>query len=230
MEDTGFQIAIDGPAASGKSSVARRLAEALDAAYLNTGDMYRIVGRLALDRRIDPERAPEAVVRLLDGATLDFRRGADGTVEILVDGFPVSREAIRAPGVARAASLAARIPEVRSRLVALQRRAANLGRLVAEGRDIGTVVFPKARYKFFLTATPEVRARRRLAQDGEVPPDATVERVAAEIAERDRLDRTRSISPLREAPDAVRLDTSNLTVDQVVETILGIIRSGRTNA
>ncbi len=230
MEEAAFQIAIDGPAASGKSSVARRLAEVLDAAYLNTGDMYRIVGRLALDHGIDPERSPAAVARLLDKTALDSRRGPGGGVEVLVNGRAVSREALRTPAVARAASLVARIPEVRTRLVALQRRAAGLGPLVAEGRDIGTVVFPEARYKFFLTATPEVRARRRLAQNGEVPPDATVERVAAEIAERDRLDRTRRISPLCEAPDAVRLDTSNLTIAQVVDTILRIIRNGRTNA
>jgi len=227
MEDMPYQIAIDGPAASGKSTVARRVAEALGAVVLNTGAMYRIVGRQALIRRIDPVAAPEEVADMLDELDLQFRHARTGPgLDFVLNGDLVPESHIRNPETALAASRVAGIPAVRTWLVARQREAAALGLLVAEGRDIGTVVFPEARFKFFLTATPEVRARRRLAQQGESPSDATVEHVAAEIAERDRLDRTRRISPLRPAPDAISLDTSDLNLDDVVTAILRIIQRG----
>lgn len=228
MEDRLYQIAIDGPAASGKSTVARRVAEALGAVVLNTGAMYRTVGWQATIRGIDPAETPDRVVGVLDELDLQFKRGAASPdLELVLNGEVVPESCIRGPEAALAASRVARIPAVRTWLVARQREAAALGVLVAEGRDIGTVVFPAARFKFFLTATPEVRARRRLAQQGETPPDATVERVAAEIAERDQLDSTRPISPLRPAPDAICLDTSTLNITEVVAEILRIIQGRR---
>ncbi len=222
MQGPYFQIAIDGPAASGKSSVAKLLAKRLGAFYLNTGDMYRAVGRIALDAGIDPAAAPEQVTALLAQTRLALARAAGNsrTLEICIDGRPIPRDRLRTPEAARAASLVARIPEVRRRLAALQRSAARLGPVVAEGRDMGTVVFPRALRKFFLTASPEIRARRRLAQDGRPVTESNVRRMAAEIAERDRRDSTRTAAPLRPAEDAVIVDTGALTVDQVVRKLL----------
>lgn len=216
-------IAIDGPAASGKSTAARRVAEALGVPYVNTGNMYRAVARAALARGIDPALPGADLGPVLAALRLEHRREADGTLTLLVDGHPAGAE-IRSPEVAARVSQVAARPEVRAWLVARQRECAALGRIVMEGRDIGTVIFPHARFKFFLTASPEVRARRRLAQDGEVPADATVASVAAEIARRDEMDSTRAHAPLRQAPDAELVDSSALTIEQVVARIAGRVQ------
>ena len=214
-------IAIDGPAASGKSTVARRLAARLNAWRLNTGDMYRAVTWAALRRRIDPEVDPAGVVALLDSLSLEVRPdNSSRDLNLVLDGAPVPQKAVRSPEVAAKVSYVARLPAVRTWLVARQRTAAGIGPIVMEGRDIGTVVLPDADAKFFITASRRVRAERRLAQAGETAPDATVESVAADIAVRDLIDSIRDVAPLRPAEDACVIDTSDMTVDEVLRDVL----------
>jgi cytidylate kinase len=202
-------IAIDGPAGAGKSSVARAVAEALGFTYLDTGAMYRAVALVAADRG-----AEAATV----ASTLKIEPSGQ---RILVDGRDVTDE-IRAPEVSEAASRAAADPDVRRAVVELQRRLLASGDWVAEGRDIGTVVAPDAEVKVFLTADPEERARRRAAELGIDPA-----RVLAEQAIRDERDRTREHSPLEPAPGAVVLDSTNLTLPEVVRQISELVPGAR---
>ena len=205
-------IAIDGPAGAGKSTVARGVAEALGFTYLDSGAMYRCVALAALRDGIDPGDA-EAVGRLARRIeiTLD-----DGRVRL--DGEDVS-EAIRSPAVTAAASRVSAHPAVREAMVERQRSLISAGEYVAEGRDIGTVVSPEAPLKVFLTANAEERARRRAADTGE-----TRDAVLAAQAERDARDRERAHGALRVAGDAVELDTTGLTVAQVVERVVELAR------
>jgi cytidylate kinase len=204
-------IAIDGPAGSGKSTVARRLAVRLGLEYLDTGAMYRGVTFAALRRNLDPADGAE-LAALARSVELEV---ADGVVT--VDGVDASVE-IRGPEVTRAVSIVAANPEVRSELVARQRRwAAEHGGGVIEGRDIGTVVFPDARLKLYLTARPEVRAARRSKEVTDLDYDT----VASDLARRDALDANREASPLSLADDAQTVDTSDLDVDEIVEQIVG---------
>jgi cytidylate kinase len=197
-------VAIDGPAGAGKSSVARAVAGKLGFTYLDTGAMYRSVALASLERSLEPAAvAPQLRIKLGE--------------RILVDGRDVT-EAIRTPAVSEAASRAASDPAVRSALVDQQRRLLAHGDWVAEGRDIGTVVAPDAAVKVFLTASPEVRARRRAAELGADPA-----RVLAEQAIRDERDRTREHSPLEPAPGAVVLDTTGMSLDEVVERIAHLV-------
>ena len=196
-------IAIDGPAGAGKSSVARAAARRLGFRYLDSGAMYRCVALAALERGA---KAAEVAGELR----------IDPGEQVRLDGRDVT-EAIRAPAVADAASRVAAEPQVRRALVALQRRLLASGDWVAEGRDIGTVVAPEAELKIFLTATPEVRARRRAAEL-RADPGA----VLAEQTLRDQRDTTRAHSPLKPAPGAVVLDSSELDLEQVVERVLGL--------
>jgi cytidylate kinase len=194
-------IAIDGPAGAGKSSVARAVADRLGYTYLDSGAMYRSVALAALRRGVEPAVvAPEARIELGD--------------RVLLDGDDIT-DAIRTPEVSEAASRAAADPSVRKAMVALQRRLLADGDWVAEGRDIGTVVAPDAKVKVFLTASPEERARRRAAELGADP-----ETVLAEQTLRDERDRNREHSPLEPAPGAVELDTTGLTLDEVVRRIV----------
>lgn len=199
-------IAIDGPAGSGKSTVARRLATYLGLDYLDTGAMYRAVTFAALRRGIDPADAgPVAeLARVVDlDVTTDHVRvdGVDATIEI------------RGPEVSRAVSLVAANPEVRAELVRRQREwAYERAGGVLEGRDIGTVVFPDAVLKVYLNARPEVRAERRAAEVSELD----YETVAADMARRDAFDQGRQADPLRLADDAIELDTSDMTIDEIV--------------
>jgi cytidylate kinase len=199
-------IAIDGPAGSGKSTVARRLAEHLGLDYLDTGAMYRAVTFAALRRGIDPEdTGPVAeLARVVDlDVTTDHVRvdGVDATIEI------------RGPEVSRAVSLVAANPGVRAELVRRQREwAYERAGGVLEGRDIGTVVFPDAVLKVYLNARPEVRAERRAAEVSELD----YETVAADMARRDAFDQGRQADPLRLADDAIVLDTSDMTIDEIV--------------
>jgi cytidylate kinase len=199
-------VAIDGPAGAGKSTVARGVAAALGFTYLDSGAMYRCVGLAALGR---PDAEPAALA-----AGLDVRLGKRVTLE----GRDVT-EAIRAPDVSEAASRVAADPGVRRALVAKQRELMAEGDWVAEGRDIGTVVAPDAELKVFLTASDEERARRRAAELGADP-----ETVRAEQAIRDERDRTRAHSPLAPAPGAVEVDTTGLTVEQVVARVAELAR------
>jgi cytidylate kinase len=198
-------VAIDGPAGAGKSTVARALAERLEYTYLDSGAMYRCVALLSLDA---PGAQPAALAR---GARIELGK------RILLDGRDVS-EAIRSPEVSEAASRVAADAGVRAALVSFQRALIADGDWVAEGRDIGTVVAPEAELKVFLTASPEERARRRAAELGADP-----QTVLAEQAMRDERDTTREHSPLAAAPEAVLLDTSGLTVAEVVERIAVIL-------
>jgi cytidylate kinase len=215
----GTQIAIDGPAASGKSTVAQRLARALGGYYINTGEMYRALTHLVLQAGIDPEQDAAAVAAMLPDCDLVFAVNGKGDVELRRDGEALARRPLRSPQVAERVSYVARIPEVREWMVERQRLAEPLGLVVMEGRDIGTVVFPRARYKFFVTASPEERARRRLAQSGETVDGATLASVAADIAARDKMDSEREISPLKPAGDAILVDTTGLDIDGVVKAI-----------
>ncbi len=222
----GIQIAIDGPAASGKSTVARLVAARLGGFYINTGDMYRTVTRAALDAGLDPDAQPDAVVALLGNLELRYRL-VDGVPVLHLNDQPVPQEGIRAPEVASQVSFVARIPGVRDWLRERQRETRALGTIVMEGRDIGTVILPDASHKFFVTASPMERARRRLAQAGEVTDGATLASVAAEIAERDRIDSTRAVAPLRPAEDAVHINTDDLTPDQVADRIVACVQEGK---
>jgi len=207
-------IAIDGPAGSGKSTVARALAEALGLRYLDTGAMYRSVAFAALRRGVDPDD-PEQVARVAREFAL---RMEDGGV-VKVDGVDATIE-IRGPEVTRAVSIVAANPAVREEMRSRQREwATKHGGGVMEGRDIGTVVFPDAALKVYLDASPEVRAERRSKE----VTDLSYETVAADIARRDALDQGRADSPLRTADDAVSIDTSNLSIAQIVDAVMELV-------
>jgi len=202
-------IAIDGPAGSGKSTVARRLAERLGLEYLDTGAMYRAITFAALRRGIDPAE-PEPVEQLALSVELDVT-----TEHVRVDDVDATIE-IRGPEVSRAVSLVAANAGVRTEMVRRQREWAEArGGGVLEGRDIGTVVFPDAVLKVYLNARPEVRAERRAAEVS----DLDYETVAADMARRDALDQGRETAPLRRADGALELDTSDLTVDEIVDDL-----------
>lgn len=204
-------IAIDGPAGSGKSTVAKALATALGLDYLDTGAMYRAVAFAALRRGVDIDDA-DAVTRLAQ--EFDLRMDPDGSVR--VDGVDATIE-IRGPEVTRAVSIVAAIGGVREEMRSRQREwATKHGGGVMEGRDIGTVVFPDAALKVYLDASPQVRAARRSKE----VTDLDYETVAADIAKRDALDQGRTDSPLRTADDAVTIDTSDLSVDEIVARVL----------
>lgn len=221
-------IAIDGPAASGKSTAARRLAAAIPGAvYVNTGSMYRAVAWKAIQNRIDPAHPDmERLKQLLEDMQMRFLSTPAGPV-LEVDGEQPG-EQLRTQTISAGASAIATIPEVRRKLVELQRGMAAEQMIVMEGRDIGTVVFPDAKYKFFLTASPEVRARRRLLQDGGTPDPAEIARVAAEIAARDQTDSTRADSPLRQAADAVFIDNSDFSQEETIQRMLERIQRKMT--
>ncbi len=211
-------IAIDGPAGSGKSTIAKRVAAELDLEYLDTGAMYRAVTFAALAKGIEPDDG-EAVTKL--AAAVDIDLGADGTVT--VEGIDATTQ-IRGPEVTRAVSAVAAHPGVRTELVSRQREWAHRrGGGVLEGRDIGSAVFPDALAKIYLTASPEVRAARRA---GEVA-DLDYDTVAADIARRDALDSSRTADPLRRADGAVEIDTTHLTIDDVVALLVDRVRAAR---
>lgn len=222
------RIAIDGPAGTGKSTLARRLAERLGGAYLDTGAMYRVATLQVLRRGIDPEDAAAVVAATAD---LPLEIGTDaGSERVLLDGEDVGAE-IRTARVTGTVSAVSAVPEVRANLVELQRRlAAGGGTVVLEGRDIGTVVLPDAEVKIYLTASPEVRARRRTEQDRAAGREADYAEVLAAVQERDRKDSTRAASPLRPADDAVVVDTSDLTLDEVLDRLVALADAAPTTS
>lgn len=218
--DTALVVAVDGPSGSGKSSAARGVARALGLRYLDTGAMYRAVTWWMLQHRVDVAD-PAAVAARAGEPTLEMDTDPDRPT-VAVDGVDVS-EQIRTREVSNAVSAVSAVPEVRARLVALQREIIGPGGIVVEGRDIGTVVAPDAPVKVFLTASEEVRAERR-ARDLAADPTATPAVTQTELARRDRLDSTRTASPLVKADDAVELDSTFFTLDEVIEQVLGLIK------
>lgn len=220
-------IAIDGPAGAGKSTVARNLAKALGFLLVDTGAIYRAVALAATRRGID-RRDGAAVAQLasdlLGREALVFRRDAELGMRVVLEGDDVSDE-IRTPEMGIGASEVSVHPKVREALLGIQRQAGAEGGVVLEGRDIGTVVFPDAELKFFLTASPEVRAQRRhteLVQKGNAP---TYEETLEAVRTRDHQDESRAVAPLRRAADAVLVDSSNLDFDGVVAEMLTTVRA-----
>ncbi|MBB3038656.1 (d)CMP kinase [Hoyosella altamirensis] len=214
-------IAIDGPAGTGKSSVSRRVAERLRARYLDTGAMYRIATLHALRSGADIDD-PVALAAVT--ANLPFSIGSDPQSEqVMLDGDDVATE-IRGAAVTAAVSAVAAVPAVREQLVELQRRlSVAADSIVIEGRDIGTVVLPDASVKIFLTASPEARAKRRNDQNIAEGRGDNYDEVLADVIRRDEFDSNRAVSPLRPAEDALIVDTSDLTLDGVVDHLLTLI-------
>lgn len=213
----GAVIAIDGPAGAGKSTVARAVARALGYLYLDSGAMYRAVALRVLREGIDPGDEP-AVVRAAEEADIRLEP-RDGETRVLLDGEDVT-DLLRTPAVNAIVAQVASYLGVRRRLLALQRAVAEQGAVVLEGRDTTTVVAPDAEHKFFLTASLEERIRRRYAELREAGYPVTLEQVREDITRRDRMDATRSEAPLVRAPDAVEIDTTGRTVEEVVALIL----------
>ncbi|OJV62087.1 MAG: cytidylate kinase [Clostridiales bacterium 38-18] len=215
---TNLQIAVDGPAGSGKSTVAKKIAEQLRITYLDTGAMYRAVTYKALEAEIDlnDQAALKAVV---DQMTICFNQNS-----IIVDGLDVS-EAIRTQRVTLNVSLVSADAYVRSEMVKRQQAIANGQSVIMDGRDIGTTVLPNASYKFFLVADPRERARRRLAELSAKGFTGDLDEIVADIIRRDTFDSNREVSPLKKAEDAIEIDTTDLTIEEVIEVILKAVRS-----
>ncbi|MCP4674457.1 MAG: (d)CMP kinase [Deltaproteobacteria bacterium] len=212
-------VAIDGPSGVGKSTVARRLSASLDFSYVDTGALYRTVAWLADKHDVDWSTGSE-LADIAGKHELSF--DSDGNLS--VDGEPIG-DRIRTPRISRGASAVARHPEVRGALLSLQRQLGEAGGVVLEGRDIGTVVFADAEIKFFLNASVAVRARRRFLELEARGEKITLEEVEQEQARRDETDRNRAVSPLRQAEDAVEIMCDEMTVDEVVETMVQYIHT-----
>lgn len=213
-----MQIAIDGPAGAGKSTVAKKVAQNLNLLYLDTGAMYRAITYLALTSGIDLANE-EAVSRLAQETEIKLEHG--GRQRVLCNGQDVTED-IRTPEVTRHVSLIAAYPQVRQRLVTLQRREAERCGVVMDGRDIGTHVLPEAQLKIFLTASAEERARRRWLELQANGKELSFDEVAADMIRRDQYDTQREASPLEIAADAVIVDTTGLEIEQIVEKIVGL--------
>ena len=209
-------MAIDGPAGAGKSTVAKMLAEKMGFTYVNTGSLYRAVAwSLAQAGLSSDDVSPE----FLDSIEMEYQNGV-----LMVNGEDPGVQ-LRSAEIASGASMVSKKDFVRARLLPVQRDAADKGWIVMEGRDIGTVIFPDAKCKFFVTASLEERARRRLAQNGEIVQGATLSDVMQDIAKRDEQDSKREIAPLKAADDAIVIDTGNMTPDEVVIAMEKVIVS-----
>ena len=215
-----ISVAIDGPSGAGKSSLAKRLAKELGYLYVDTGAMYRAIGLYALRAGADPQDAA-AVLALLPGIRIELAY-VGGAQRVFLNGEDVS-EAIRTEAVGMAASGVSAHQGVRDFLLELQRRLARTHDLLMDGRDIGTVILPNATVKIFLTASAEARAARRLAQLLQKGQTADYDTVLADIGRRDRQDTERAAAPLRQAPDAVLVDTSELDFEQSFQALKAII-------
>jgi cytidylate kinase len=214
-------IAIDGPSAAGKSTLAKRLAKDLGLTYLDTGAMYRALALKVLTEGIDIRN--EAVLKELIGRTEIDLAETGGQLQVLLDGKDVS-EAIRTPEVSQMASRASALKVVRQRMLVLQRALGQRGNVVAEGRDIGTVVFPAAEVKIYLDASLQERARRRVAELRKAGQQVSVDETLQEMAERDKRDSERDLAPLRKAEDAVAIDSSALDAEALAQKVMQEIR------
>jgi cytidylate kinase len=208
-------VAIDGPSGVGKSTAARRLARRLGVPFLDTGAMYRAIGLKVLESGVDPHDRDRAVA-VAGEADVRLGRKDDGGFEVLLDGEPVEAR-IRTPEVGEATSAISAYPEIRQRMVRLQREAAGQFGAVLEGRDIGTRVFPETPYKFFLDARPDVRFQRRFADLAAAGRPVSFDQVAEEISRRDLRDSSRTDSPLTRDESYIFIDSSDLSIDEVVE-------------
>ncbi len=218
-------VAIDGPAGAGKSTVTRRVAEELGYTMVDTGALYRTVALACTRAGValeDVEGAGRVARELADGSVLAMSQ-ENGVTKVTLRGEDVS-QAIRSQEMGQGASVVSALPAVRAALLDTQRMLGRSGGVVLEGRDIGSVVFPDAEAKFFLTASAEERARRRHAELTEKGEHPRFEDVLAEVVERDRRDRERPIAPLLQAPDAVLVDSSHLTIDEAVARIVSCVR------
>lgn len=213
-------VTIDGPSGAGKSTISRMLAARLNYTYLDTGAMYRAVGLKVQRLEISLENDQE-LAKLLDNIKLDLI-AVDGDTKVLLDSEDVSVE-IRTPDMGLVASKVSAHPLVREKLTRLQREIGHKGNIVTEGRDMGTVVFPAAGNKFYLDATPEERAHRRVLQLQENGQQCDEQEILAQIIKRDQDDSSRAHAPLRPASDAVKVDSSKMTIDEVVDFMLKYI-------
>jgi len=214
-------ITIDGPGGSGKGTVALRVAQRLGWHLLDSGALYRLVAVAAMDRGIAADDG-QALGRLAGSLDVDFDAGPDGML-VRVDGQDVTAR-LRSESVSAFSSRAAAFPEVREALVRLQRACRKAPGLVADGRDMGTVIFPDARVKIFLTASAEARAERRHKQLKEKGESVTLSRLFREIEKRDERDRSRAVSPLMPASDAHLVDSTEMTIDEVVQKVLSLLK------
>jgi len=214
----GIIVAIDGPTASGKSTTAKRVAQALGFMHLNTGAMYRAFAVYAKRKGIHSIN-PDEIKHWLDEVYLSFNEKGN----ICLNGEDVAH-LISAPDIAQLASELSTLSEVREKLVDRQREIGDGGAVVLEGRDIGTVVFPNAELKIFLVADPDVRAERRLEEMESLGTHMSLNELKIQLAERDKRDRERTLSPLRKAPDAIEVDTTYLTIDQQVQRVVDLAK------
>jgi len=221
-------VTIDGPSGVGKSTLSRKVAAALGYTYLDTGAMYRAVALFLQRLQIDLGDE-QAVGSALAGIKLQLlpAEREDGDVGVMVNGEDVS-SAIRTPEAGMRASLVSAIPAVRKRLTEMQQALGRQGKIVAEGRDTGTVVFPDARWKFYLEADLEERARRRVTQLRSAGQEVDAQELLAMIVKRDRDDQERTLAPLQKADDAVSIDTTSLDIDEVCTKMLEVVRTQRT--
>lgn len=206
-----YIIAIDGPSGSGKSTISNELAEILKIQYLNTGAMYRAVTHFFLENNINEDVSDEQILSMLNKISINFINN-----EIYLNGKNIEKE-IRTDQVTKNVSWVSANALVREKLVSMQRDIANEKSFVLDGRDIGTVVFPDAKYKFYLTASSKERARRRFLQN---ESELTIEEIEKSIIDRDLYDSSREISPLRKADDAIEIDSSMQSIDQTIDAIL----------
>ncbi|MBQ1580504.1 MAG: (d)CMP kinase [Firmicutes bacterium] len=211
-------VAIDGPAGAGKSTIAKRLAQRIGADYIDTGAMYRAVA-LKLLRTGTDYNDPEALQTMLDAMDVDFSQG-----KTILDGEDVSG-LIRTPEISALASPSSGVPAVRYKLTALQQAMGKRKSIVMDGRDIGTVVFPDADFKFFLTASADERARRRTEEMRAKGQEADFETIRADIIQRDYQDSHRAFRPLQKAEDAVEIDSTDMSIDSVVDTMMAFIEA-----
>lgn len=212
-----IRIAIDGPSGAGKSTIAKRIAELLGIDYIDTGAMYRAMGYKILQKHIALDDK-EALMRLLAQTEIDFIAG-----NIILDGEIVNNK-IRTPEISKMASDASALQEVRDKLVTLQKNMGQVKSVVMDGRDIGTNVLKDAEYKFFMTASTAERAQRRWLELSEKGENVDLAKVEADIIQRDHNDSTRKLNPLRKAGDAIELDTTGMSVEEVTQKILEVIK------
>ncbi len=217
-----YSVAIDGPSGAGKSTFAKRIAEELGFLYVDTGAIYRTVGLYAQKNDVDPHDGP-AVTALLDSIKIEMRYGDDGLQRMYLNGEDVTTD-IRQHVISAYASAVSAIPQVREFLLEMQRNFARTNHVVMDGRDIGTVVLPNAKVKIYLTAEPEDRARRRYEELIQRGQDADYDTVLKDLIQRDYNDSHRAAAPLRQAEDAILLDTTGNTLEQSYELIMRTIK------